>query len=160
MALARSARAVLNGALANIALLALAACGVSGASDPQGGSHDQTAGEIWLTQLNDDSDGDDWPAFGRTYGEQHYSPLAEINADNVGKLGLVWAVDLPTGNPATGPIEVNGTVYLASGYSVVRAIDVASGKVKWTHIPRHPRRPVSSCGRAGAAGVSPTGITR
>ncbi|TXG93332.1 MAG: PQQ-dependent dehydrogenase, methanol/ethanol family [Rhodocyclaceae bacterium] len=138
MVLRTHARAVLNGALATIALLSLAACGTSGADDGQGTGHDTPAGTRWLTQLNDDSNGDDWPAFGRTYGEQHYSPLAEINADNVGKLGLVWAVDLPPGNPATGPIEVAGTVYLASGYSVVRAIDVATGKVKWTYDPKAP----------------------
>ena len=94
--------------------------------------------EPWEQQLDDASNGDDWPAFGRTYGEQHYSPLTDINLDNVKDLGLVWSVDLPPGNPATGPIEVGGTVYLASGYSVVRAIDVETGKVKWTYDPKAP----------------------
>ena len=43
----------------------------------------------------DDSKGDDWPGYGRTYGEQHFSPLAEINQANVGQLGLAWSMDLP-----------------------------------------------------------------
>ena len=45
--------------------------------------------EPWEQQLDDASNGDDWPAFGRTYGEQHYSPLTDINLDNVKDLGLV-----------------------------------------------------------------------
>ena len=76
-------------------------------------SQDGTAtasAESWLAQLADGSDGEDWPAFGRTYGEQHYTPLADINAENVGELGLAWFVDLPVGNPATGPIEVGAPV--------------------------------------------------
>ncbi len=104
-------------------------------------SQDGTAtasAKSWLAQLADGSDGEDWPSFGRTYGEQHYTPLADINAENVGELGLAWFVDLPVGNPATGPIEVGGTIYLATGYSVIRAIDVETGKVKWTYDPRAP----------------------
>ncbi|WP_337925450.1 PQQ-dependent dehydrogenase, methanol/ethanol family [Croceicoccus gelatinilyticus] len=115
--------------------IALASCGGPGGDIATGSDGDAQ----WLAQLSDDSDGKDWPAFGRTYGEQHFSPLTEINADNVGELGLVWAVDLPAGNPATGPIAIDGTVYLASGYSVVRAIDVETGKVKWTYDPEAPQ---------------------
>lgn len=114
--------------------IVLTGCSVSGREDVTASK----GAEQWERQLDDASNGDDWPAFGRTYGEQHYSPLDQINADTVKDLGLVWSVDLPPGNPATGPISVDGTVYLASGYSVVRAIDVASGKVKWTHDPKAP----------------------
>jgi len=32
-------------------------------------------------QLSDDSAGKNWPGPGRTFGEQHFSPLGEINAD-------------------------------------------------------------------------------
>lgn len=123
-------RPVMLGAL----VWSLAACG---SADQQALAGKQ-APEAWLQQLDDASSGDDWPAFGRTYGEQHYSPLEQINEGNVKDLGLVWSVDLPAGNPATGPIEVGGSVYLATGYSVVRAIDVATGKVRWEHDPKAP----------------------
>lgn len=112
----------------------LAACGSEDRITEEKGATTAT----WERQLDDASDGEDWPAFGRTYGEQHYSPLEDINTGNVADLGLVWAVDLPPGNPATGPIEVGGTVYLAAGYSVVRAIDAVSGKVKWEYDPKAP----------------------
>src|SRR3546814_9388990 len=35
-----------------------------------------------------------WPGYGGGYGEQHYSDLAQINAANVGQLGLAWPIDL------------------------------------------------------------------
>ena len=81
----------------------------------------------------DSSTGDDWPGFGRTYGEQHYSPLGEIDRDTVSRLGLAWSHDLPPGNPMSGPVAVRGVLYTATGYSVVRAFDVVSGRLLWEH---------------------------
>jgi quinohemoprotein ethanol dehydrogenase len=86
-------------------------------------------------RLDDSSPGEDWAAYGRTYGEQHFSPLVQINARNVKSLGLAWALDLGPGNPATIPIEVRGVLYFASGLSVVRAVDATSGTVLWTYDP-------------------------
>ena len=90
-------------------------------------------------RLSDTSDGRDWPAFGRTYGEQHYSPLTKINAKSIKKLGLAWSLDLPPGNTVTGPLAVDGVLYIATGYSIVRAVDVATGQLLWTYDPKAPR---------------------
>ncbi|MFC7500077.1 PQQ-dependent dehydrogenase, methanol/ethanol family [Enterovirga sp. GCM10030262] len=92
----------------------------------------------WLQQLFDGSDGRDWPAFGRTYGEQHYSPLDQVNTETVDRLGLIWSLDLEPGNPATGPIAVDGIIYFASGYSVAHAVDAATGKLLWKYNPKAP----------------------
>ena len=86
-------------------------------------------------QLRDEADGRDWPGFGRTYGEQHFSPLAEVNDGNVARLGLAWSMDLEPGNSATGPIAVDGVLYFARQYSIVNAVDAASGKLLWTYDP-------------------------
>src|SRR5688500_13995579 len=59
-------------------------------------------------RLIDTASGADWPAYGRTYGEQHYSPLALVNGGNVGQLGLAWSIDLDTRNSATAPLAVDG----------------------------------------------------
>jgi quinohemoprotein ethanol dehydrogenase len=80
--------------------------------------------------------GDNWAGFGRTYDEQHYSPLADINSGNISRLGLVWSVDIPGLSLAVStPLEVDGVVYFAVGYSVVRALDAATGRLLWTYDP-------------------------
>src|SRR5688572_23334946 len=60
----------------------------------------------------DSSDGRDWPGYGRTFGQQHYSPLVQIDQTNVDRLGLAWSMDLePLKNSATQPIAVDGVLY-------------------------------------------------
>ena len=81
-----------------------------------------------------DADGD-WPGYGRTPDENHFSPLAEVDTRSVARLGLAWSMDLPPGNPMSAPIAVGGTLYTSTGYSVVRAIDAATGRLKWTFDP-------------------------
>ncbi|QQN75125.1 PQQ-dependent dehydrogenase, methanol/ethanol family [Croceicoccus sp. YJ47] len=117
-----------------LAPLLLSACG-GGDGAGTGGDGEVRANAI----LADDSGGDDWPAFGRTYGEQHYSPLTQIDTGNVAQLGLAWSMDLPPGNPATGPIAVDGVIYMATGYSIVRAIDARNGKQLWSFDPKAPQ---------------------
>jgi quinohemoprotein ethanol dehydrogenase len=87
-------------------------------------------------RLSDDIDGRDWPGYGRTFGEQHYSPLREVNAQTVGGLGLSWFMDLGAGNPATVPVAVDGVLYFAKGLSVVHAVEGATGKLLWSYDPK------------------------
>lgn len=94
-------------------------------------------------RLHDGGGGDDWPGFGRTYGEQHYSPLQEINRDTVGRLGLAWSLDLPEGNPVAAPIAVGGVLYVATGYTKVRAIDPVAGKELWSYDARVAAQPAA-----------------
>ena len=101
-------------------------------------------------QYVDTASGIDWPGFGRTYGEQHFSPLAQIDSRNVGRLGLAWYIDLPPGNAATEPVEVGGVLYYAQGLSIIHAVDAASGKELWRSTRRRANRPVWVCGFHGA----------
>jgi glucose dehydrogenase len=114
---------------AALVIIGLAAC--AGVERPAGSAPEGA-------RIADDSDGSDWAAFGRTFGEQHYSPLTEINDGTVKDLGLAWSLDLGPGNPVTGPIVVDGVIYFASGYSVVHAVDAASGKLLWSYDPKVP----------------------
>ncbi|HEX7895561.1 MAG TPA: PQQ-binding-like beta-propeller repeat protein, partial [Terriglobales bacterium] len=77
----------------------------------------------------------DWPSYGATDAEQHYSALDQITTKNVKRLGLAWALDLPQGNTITQPIAVHGVIYFAMGYSFVHAVDALTGKVLWTYDP-------------------------
>ena len=116
-----------RGLLAASAALALAACNSKPAEvDTSPESH---------AMLLDSADGADWPGYGRSYGEQHYSPLSLINDGNVADLGLAWFLDIDTRNPATQPIAVNGVIYVSHGLSIVQAVDALTGKVKWTFDP-------------------------
>ncbi len=102
---------------------------------PQAGARGDA---VRLAQLQDGSDGDDWPAYGRTFGEQHYSPLTQINARTVGGLGLAWSIDLPPGNSVSQPLEVGGVLYYTTGYSQVHAVDAATGRPCWTYDAKSP----------------------
>lgn len=85
----------------------------------------------------DTSDGLDWAGYGRTYGQQYYSPLSQISEATVGRLGLAWSMDLePLKNSATQPIAVDGVLYFATGLSVVNAVDAANGKLLWRYDPQ------------------------
>lgn len=81
----------------------------------------------------------DWLGYGGTYGEQHFSPLDQINQSTVGNLGLVWSLDLDTSNSSTIPIEVGGTLYFVTGFSVVHAVETVTGKELWRFDPQAAR---------------------
>jgi quinohemoprotein ethanol dehydrogenase len=84
-----------------------------------------------------DKEPGNWMTHGRTYSEQRYSELAQVTADNVGKLGLVWSYDLKTerGIEATS-LVVDGVMYTTSAWSIVHAIDARDGKALWTYDPK------------------------
>ncbi|MFZ0882158.1 MAG: PQQ-binding-like beta-propeller repeat protein, partial [Candidatus Acidiferrales bacterium] len=75
----------------------------------------------------DDEPGN-WMTHGRTYSEQRFSPLKQINDTNVSRLGLAWFYDLDTrrGQEAT-PLVVDGVMYFTTAWSKVFALDAATG---------------------------------
>ena len=86
-----------------------------------------------------------WMSHGRTYDEQRYSPLAKIDQGNVAQLGLAWhyKLDVDRGVEAT-PLVIDGRMYTTGAYSIVYALDAASGRLLWKYDPKVPRE------RAGA----------
>jgi len=78
----------------------------------------------------------DWLAHGRTWNEQRFSPLDAINTETVSNLSLAWYVDLPEprGQEAT-PIVVDGVMYTTAAWSVVYALEAASGDILWSYDP-------------------------
>jgi PQQ-dependent dehydrogenase (methanol/ethanol family) len=87
--------------------------------------------------LSKDDNGDNWLSHGRTYAEQRYSPLEDVNDGNVGQLSLAWSVDFDTnrGQEAT-PVVVDGIMYLSTAWSKVMAVEAATGKVLWKFDPQ------------------------
>jgi PQQ-dependent dehydrogenase (methanol/ethanol family) len=73
-----------------------------------------------------------WLATGRTYGEQRFSPLTELNVDNVGELGLAWYGDLRMSRAQEStPLFVDGVLYVTTAWSNVQAYDARSGTLLW-----------------------------
>ncbi|MGH8260711.1 MAG: PQQ-dependent dehydrogenase, methanol/ethanol family, partial [Steroidobacteraceae bacterium] len=89
--------------------------------------------------VNADESPGDWMSYGRTWSEQRFSPLTQINDTNVHRLGLAWYADLGTyrGVEAT-PLEIDGVLYNVSAWDVTTAYDAATGKVLWTYDPKIP----------------------
>ena len=81
--------------------------------------------------------GNDWPFVGGAADESSYSQLDQINAGDIGKLGLAWSLDLPgeVSLEAT-PIEVDGMVYFTGSLAKVYAADAKSGALKWSYDPQ------------------------
>ena len=67
--------------------------------------------------------GDEWLTYGLTPGETRYSPLNQINATNVGRLGLAWSYDVGPGggNQEATPLVFNGAIYSITNWSIVFA---------------------------------------
>jgi quinohemoprotein ethanol dehydrogenase len=90
-----------------------------------------------LTHANEDPG--NWLSYGRTYSEQRFSPLKQINDQNVGQLGLAWSVDLDTrrGQEAT-PLVADGVMYFTTAWSKIFAVKAATGEKLWSYDPKVP----------------------
>jgi quinohemoprotein ethanol dehydrogenase len=88
-----------------------------------------------------DSEAGNWLSAGRTWGEQRFSPLNQINTENVNRLGLAWFVDLDTdrGVEAT-PLVVDGVLYNITPWNITTAYDATTGEQLWRFDPEVPRR--------------------
>ena len=82
----------------------------------------------------------EWTMHGGDVNEQRYSPLKQINADNISQLGLAWYADMSErGQWQTTPIVVDGRIYITTPWSKLYAFDAVSGKQLWKYDPQVPR---------------------
>jgi quinohemoprotein ethanol dehydrogenase len=87
-----------------------------------------------------DNEPHNWLTHGRTYSEQRHSPLAHINAETVGRLGPAWTYELKTARGASAtPIVVDGVMFVTSSWSLVYALDAATGRELWVYDPKVDR---------------------
>src|SRR6185312_14234171 len=80
-----------------------------------------------------------WMLEGRTYDQQRFSPLKQINTDTVSRLGLAWYADFDSnrGQEAT-PLVIDGVIYLSTAWSKVKAYDARTGRQFWAYDPKVP----------------------
>src|SRR5690348_11470141 len=107
-------------AAAVVALVWFTDRGVSQPAASPGASVDSAA------IANADARAGEWLAPGRTYSEQRFSPLNQINTANVKSLGVAWEYRTYSvrGLEAT-PIVADGTMFITLPWSIVIALDAA-----------------------------------
>jgi glucose dehydrogenase len=84
----------------------------------------------------------EWVTWGGDPGFQRYSPLDQINAENVGTLEVAWrwnALPLgarPDANYKATPLFIDGVLYAPTGVAQAVALDPVTGQEKWRFTPR------------------------
>jgi quinoprotein glucose dehydrogenase len=101
------------------------------------------ASAAFAAQLGPSNDG--WPYYGHDAGGTRFSPLSQINRDNVATLKVAWTFhvgDISDGSGhqkrsglETTPILVDGTLYLTTAFNRVFALDPETGKQRWVYDP-------------------------
>jgi quinohemoprotein ethanol dehydrogenase len=94
---------------------------------------------------------EDWLTYGLNHQEQRYSLLKQIDATNVGRLGLAWTYEIGPGggNQEATPLVANGVFYSVTQWSVAFAVDARTGKELWRYDPMVDRaaiQPRICCG--------------
>ena len=85
-----------------------------------------------------------WLTYSGTYRSERFSPLTEINRDNVSDLKVIWAYQMQpssyggAGLVETTPLVADGIMYLTEPPSTVTALDARTGKRLWTWSPEMP----------------------
>ena len=83
------------------------------------------------------AEGTNWLINGRNFEAQHFSPLKQINDQNVGGLGLAWYLDIDSAmGIVSEPIVVDGVAYVSAPQSKVYAVEAATGKLLWKFDPK------------------------
>ncbi len=74
----------------------------------------------------------DWPIYGGTTENNHFSPLSQINRKSVTQLTVAWTFDSEeAGGLQTSPIEVEGVLYGLTPTQKVFALKAGTGQLLW-----------------------------
>jgi quinohemoprotein ethanol dehydrogenase len=93
----------------------------------------------------------EWITNGGSLSNQRYSPLSQINRDNIRDVKAVWRTHLNgsgLGVQHSGqaqPIMIDGVLYMVTGQDDVFAISVATGKILWSYAAELERDRVKVC---------------
>ena len=75
----------------------------------------------------------DWLHWRRTQNGWAYSPLDQIDRENVGDLTMAWSRGLQPGSQQGTPLVYDGVMYYPNPSSVTQAIDAATGDLLWEY---------------------------
>src|SRR5215467_9090844 len=80
-----------------------------------------------------DPNPEDWLMYSRTYDAQRFSPLKQINKQNVWQLRLVWELGMGPGQTETIPLVHDGVMYVVTPGAVVQALNATNGDLLWEY---------------------------
>lgn len=93
------------------------------------------------------NDVDGWLMYGGNYENWRFSPLDQINRENVGKLVPRWIFQTGiTGQLAAAPIVADGVLFLTAPHNNLYALDARSGEVLWHYEHETPSDLRLCCG--------------
>ena len=95
-------------------------------------AQDEGIDPVTDAELQDPSP-DDWLMWRRTLDGWGYSPLDQIDRDNVGALRMVWSRALTDGRQQGTPLVHDGVLYMPNPNDVIQAIDAVTGDLLWEH---------------------------
>src|SRR4051812_8059178 len=81
----------------------------------------------------------DWLMINRTFDQQRFSPLDQINRGNVGNLRMAWSRGLTPGTQESTPMVHAGTMYLIAPGAGVLALDATNGDLLWQYWRDYPK---------------------
>ena len=76
---------------------------------------------------------EDWLMWRRTLDGWGYSPLDQIDRDNVGRLRMVWSRGLGPGLQQGTPLVHDGVLYMPNPRDVIQALDAVTGDLRWEY---------------------------
>lgn len=89
----------------------------------------------------------DWPVYGGSTDNIHYSTLGQITPANVSRLQVAWTYEthdeFPGSEMQANPIVIDGVLYATTPKMRVFALDAATGKELWTFDANNGRPPTS-----------------
>jgi alcohol dehydrogenase (cytochrome c) len=83
-------------------------------------------------------DAGEWLTWRRTYDDLGFSPLKQINKDNVKTLRVAWSLTLPPGPNEGTPLVHGGVIFVQSYKDNVQALDAATGDELWNYSRKLP----------------------
>ena len=95
----------------------------------------------------------DWLMISRTFDQQRYSPLDQINKGNVGQLRMAWSRGLPNGTQESTPIVYRGIMYLNAPGASIQAVAATNGDLIWEYQREYPRTVTPAAARAKSLGI-------
>jgi alcohol dehydrogenase (cytochrome c) len=81
----------------------------------------------------------EWLTWRRTYDDQGFSPLKQINKSNVAQLRSTWTWSLPPGANEATPLVHDGVIFVHSSGDHVQALDAATGDLLWEYSRELPK---------------------